>query len=89
MAASYVFFSCENTVQIRLPDSFDGRGIKDNVVLATEPVPAELWDACMESSRPIALMTRPGVMVQIILTNAKGEERLVTRYLYDEDLTLG
>ncbi|MBR2407210.1 MAG: hypothetical protein IKB28_02760 [Clostridia bacterium] len=89
MAASYVFFSCENTVQIRLPDSFDGRGIKDNVVLATEPVPAELWDACLESSRPIALMTRPGVMVQIILTNAKGEERLVTRYLYDEDLTLG
>ncbi len=88
MAVSFVFFSCENTVQIMMPDSFDGRGIKDNVVLATEPVPADLWDACLESSRPVALMTRPGVMVQIILTNQKGEERLVTRYLYDEDLSL-
>ena len=88
LGISYVFFSCENTVQIRLPDSFDGHEVKENVLLATLPVPSEQWDDCLESSRPVALMTRPGVMVQIILTNAKGEEKLVTRYLYDEDLTL-
>lgn len=83
---SFVFFSCENTVQIRLLDSFDGRDITKSVVQATEPVPAEKWDAYLEASRPVALMTRPGVMVQIILTNAKGEEKLVTRYLYDEEM---
>ncbi len=86
MAASYVFFSCENTVQIRLLDSFNGRDVKGSVVLATEPVPADKWDAYLENSRPVALMTRPGVMVQIILTNQKGEEKLVTRYLYDQDM---
>ncbi len=88
MGVSYVFFSCENTVQIRLLDSFDGHGVKDGVVRATDPVPTDKWDAYLEASRPVALMTRPGVMVQIILTNAKGEEKLVTRYLYDEDLAL-
>ena len=86
MAVSYVFFSCENTVQIRLLDSFNGRDVQGSVVLATEPVPADKWDAYLENSRPVALMTRPGVMVQIILTNQKGEEKLVTRYLYDQDL---
>ena len=86
MAVSYVFFSCENTVQIRLLDSFNGRDVLGSVALATEPVPADKWDAYLENSRPVALMTRPGVMVQIILTNQKGEEKLVTRYLYDQDL---
>ena len=40
----------------------------------------------LTASRPVALMTRPGVLVQIILTNADGETRLVTRYLYDTDM---
>ncbi len=88
MAMSYVFFSCENAVQIRMLDSFDGRDVTGSVVRATTPVPADKWDACLEACRPVAFMTRPGVMVQIILTNAKGEEKLVTRYLYDEDLSL-
>ncbi len=56
-------------------------------LLATDPVPTDKWDAYLDASRPVALMTRPGVMVQIILTNQKGEEKLVTRYLYDEDLS--
>lgn len=85
-AVSYVFHSCEDTVQIRLLDSFDGRDILDNVIRATDPVPADKWDAYLTASRPVALMTRPGVMVQIILTNAKGETKLVTRYLYDMDM---
>ncbi len=85
-AVSFVFFSCENTVQIRLLDSFDGMDIKGSVVSATDPVPADMWDAYLDASRPVALMTRPGVLVQIILTNQKGEEKLVTRYLYDQDL---
>ena len=85
-SVSYVFFSCENTVQIRLLDTFDGHGVKNGVVSATDPVPADQWDAYLEASRPVALMTRPGVMVQIILTNADGEEKLVTRYLYDRDM---
>ena len=85
-AVSFVFFSCENTVQIRLLDSFDGMDITGSVVSATDPVPADQWDAYLDASRPVALMTRPGVMVQIILTNEKGEERLVTRYLYDEEM---
>ncbi len=88
MAMSYVFFSCENAVQIRMLDSFNGRDVTGSVVRATTPVPADKWDACLEACRPVAFMTRPGVMVQIILTNAKGEEKLVTRYLYDEDLSL-
>ncbi len=85
-AVSFVFFSCENTVQIRLQDSFDGMDITGSVVSATDPVPADQWDVYLENSRPVALMTRPGVLVQIILTNADGEEKLVTRYLYDEDI---
>ena len=31
-------------------------------------------------------MTRPGRMVQIILTNSKGETKLVTRYIYEADI---
>ena len=53
---------------------------------ATDPVPAEQWDAWLEASRPVALMTRPGRMVQIILTNGEGETRLVTRYIYEADI---
>ena len=83
---SYVFFSCENTVQIQLLDSFNGRDVVDSVTRATDPVPAEQWDAYLESSRPVALMTRPGYMVQIILENAKGETKLVTRYIYETDI---
>lgn len=85
-AVSYVFHSCDNTVQIRLLDSFDGRDVVDAVTRATNPVPAEAWDAWLEASRPVALMTRPGCMVQIILENQKGETKLVTRYLYDTDM---
>jgi hypothetical protein len=56
------------------------------VTRATDPVPAEKWDAWLEASRPVALMTRPGRMVQIILTNGEGETRLVTRYIYEADI---
>lgn len=85
-AVSYVFHSCEDTVQIRLLDSFDGHDITDAVTRATDPVPAEDWNAWLEASRPVALMTRPGRMVQIILTNDKGETKLVTRYIYEADI---
>ena len=85
-AVSYVFHSCENTVQIRLLDGFSSYDLTDAVIRATDPVPADKWDAYLTASRPVALMTRPGVFVQIILTNADGEERLVTRYLYDTDI---
>lgn len=85
-AVSYVFHSCDNTVQIWLLDSFDGRDVVDAVTRATNPVPAEAWDAWLEASRPVALMTRPGCMVQIILENQKGETKLVTRYLDDTDM---
>ncbi len=36
------------------------------------------------TSCALALLTRPGTMVQILLENADGEQKLVTRYLYDE-----
>ena len=85
-AVSYVFHSCENAVQIRLLDGFSSYDLTDAVTRATDPVPADKWDACLTASRPVALMTRPGVLVQIILTNADGETRLVTRYLYDTDM---
>ena len=85
-AVSYVFHSCENAVQIRLLDGFDSHDLTDAVTRATDPVPADKWDAYLTASRPVALMTRPGVLVQIILTNADGETRLVTRYLYDTDM---
>ncbi len=86
MGVSYVFHSCENTVQIELLDYFDADDMVDSVTRATNPIPADKWDAYLEASRPVALMTRPGVMVQIILTNEKGETKLVTRYLYDTDM---
>ena len=73
-------------MQIRLLDSFDGHDITDAVTRATDPVPAEDWNAWLEASRPVALMTRPGRMVQIILTNDKGETKLVTRYIYEADI---
>ena len=85
-AVSYVFHSCENAVQIRLLDGFSSHDLTDAVTRATDPVPADKWDAYLTASRPVALMTRPGVLVQIILTNADGETRLVTRYLYDTDM---
>ena len=88
--ASYVFHSCDNLIQILLPDDANpGDLIKEPIAAiatATDPVPAEQWDAYLTASRPVALMTRPGVLVQIILTNADGETRLVTRYLYDTDM---
>lgn len=86
MGGSHVFFSCEDTIQIILPERFDRDDMVASVTRATDPVPAEQWDAWLEASRPVALMTRPGVLVQIILTNADGETRLVTRYLYDTDM---
>jgi hypothetical protein len=82
-APSYVFFSCENVVQALSSRS----DIRVDVYTAlddlTTPVPESAWDAHIQNSRAVALMTRPGVMVQITLTNARGEKKLVTRYLYD------
>ena len=87
-APSYVFFSCENVVQA-LPspsdvqvDAYDFYTTLEDL---TTPVPESEWDTYIQNSRAVALMTRPGVMVQITLTNAQGEKKLVTRYLYDED----
>ena len=86
---SHVFFSCENTVQILLPERFDQDDMVASVTRATDPVPAEQWDAWLDASRPVALMTRPGRLVQIILTNEKGETKLVTRYIYEADIPAG
>ena len=86
MGGSHVFFSCEGTVQIRLPDQFDRDDMVASVTRATDPVPSEQWNAWLNASRPVALMTRPGRMVQIILTNEKGETKLVTRYIYEADI---
>ena len=86
---SYVFHSCDNLIQILLPDDANPSDlIKEPIAAiatATDPVPADKWDAYLTASRPVALMTRPGVMVQIILKNEKGDTKLVTRYLYDTD----
>jgi hypothetical protein len=86
MGGSHVFFSCEDTIQIILPERFERNDLAAAVTRATDPVPAEKWDAWLEASRPVALMTRPGRMVQIILTNSKGETKLVTRYIYEADI---
>ncbi|MBQ4112729.1 MAG: hypothetical protein IJD38_08030, partial [Clostridia bacterium] len=86
MGGSHVFFSCEDTIQIILPERFDGDDMAASVTRATNPVPAEQWTAWLDASRPVALMTRPGRMVQIILTNEKGETKLVTRYIYEADI---
>ena len=86
IGCSHVFFSCEDTVQILLPEHFDRDDMVTAVTRATDPVPAEQWTAWLEASRPVALMTRPGRMVQIILTNEKGETKLVTRYIYEADI---
>ena len=89
MGGSHVFFSCEDTIQIILPERFDQDDMAASVTRATDPVPAEQWDAWLEASRPVALMTRPGRRVQIILTNDKGETKLVTRYIYEADIPAG
>ena len=83
---SYVFFSCDNILQA-VPDldvKF-GSGFQTRLENCTDAVSPDEWEAYIQNSRSVALMTRPGVMVQILLTNARGEELLVTRYLYDED----
>ena len=89
MGGSHVFFSCEDTIQIILPERFDGDDMAASVTRATDPVPAEQWTTWLEASRPVALMTRPGRLVQIILTNEKGETKLVTRYIYEADIPAG
>lgn len=86
MGGSHVFFSCEDTIQIILPERFDQDDMAASVTHATDPVPTEQWTAWLEASRPVALMTRPGRLVQIILTNEKGETKLVTRYIYEADI---
>lgn len=86
MGGSHVFFSCEDTIQIILPERFERNDLTAAVTRATDPVPTEQWDAWLEASRPVALMTRPGRMVQIFLTNGEGETRLVTRYIYEADI---
>ena len=86
MGGSHVFFSCEDTIQIILPERFERNDMVASVTRATDPVPAEDWNAWLEASRPMALMTRPGRMVQIILTNGEGETKLVTRYIYEADI---
>lgn len=86
MGGSHIFFSCEDTIQIILPERFDQDDMAASVTRATDPVPAEQWTAWLDASRPVALMTRPGRMVQIILTNEKGETKLVTRYIYEADI---
>ncbi len=86
IGCSHVFFSCEDTIQIILPERFDQDDMAASVTRATDPVPAEQWTAWLDASRPVALMTRLGRMVQIILTNEKGETKLVTRYIYEADI---
>ncbi len=89
-ALSYVFFSCDNVVQA-LPEpidvQMDSYAFYTNLDDLTTAVPEAEWDAYIQNSRALALLTRPGTMVQIILTNADGEQKLVTRYLYDEAAT--
>lgn len=83
-ALSYVFFACDNVVQIHLSAAYDTRNHMDQLKLNTVAVPEAEWDEYIDNSRSVALMTRPGLMVQIMLENAEGEKKLVTRYLYDE-----
>lgn len=87
-APSYVFLSCEDTVQA-LPEpsetAVNAYTFAEGLDASTTPVPADRWDTYIQSSRPVALMTRPGVMVQILLENEDGKERLVTRYLYSDE----
>lgn len=83
-ALSYVFFACDNVVQISLDPQYDSRDHMEQLTLNTSAVPEDEWDEYIANSRSVALMTRPGQMVQIMLENAEGETKLVTRYLYDE-----
>ncbi len=83
-ALSYVFFACDNVVQIALDPQYDSRDHMEQLTLNTFAVPENQWDEYIENSRSVALMTRPGQMIQIMLENAEGEKKLVTRYLYDE-----
>lgn len=83
-ALSYVFFSCDNTVQLYVPEN--GPMSVEDWMGGGEALPAEAWDTYLQNARSVALMTRPGYMVQILLTNEKGETKLVTRYIYETDI---
>ncbi|MBQ3508045.1 MAG: hypothetical protein IJA91_05785 [Clostridia bacterium] len=86
-ALSYVFFACDNNVQLYVPDN---RPMAfEDWIGGGEALPATEWDIYLQNSRSVALLTRPGRMVQIILTNAEGEQKLVTRYIYESDIPTG
>ena len=80
-----IFYSCDNIIQVAIDPNFDSKDQREQLEHNTAPVPEDEWDSYIQNSRAVALLTRPGTMVQIILTNTDGEQKLVTRYLYDED----
>lgn len=86
-ALSYVFFACDNTIQLYVPET--GPMSFEDWMGGGEALPEDVWDTYIQNSRSVALMTRPGRMVQIILTNAEGEQKLVTRYIYESDIPTG
>lgn len=84
---SYVFYACENVWQILPPPmSVSLRDLPARLHNMTTELPEGEWDAYIRNSRAVALMTRPGVMVQIKLKNTDGQSISVTRYLYDVDI---
>lgn len=86
---SQIFYSCDNVIQIAIDPNFESDDQREHLEHNTTPVPATEWDTYIQNSRSVALLTRPGRMVQIILTNAEGEQKLVTRYIYESDIPTG
>lgn len=85
---SYVFFANENTIQAFPPpmEEFTSTETFYDLMRACTTIVDEAdWDRYMTNSRSVALLTRPGTLVQIKMTNADGDPVYMTRYLYDTD----
>jgi hypothetical protein len=85
---SYVFFANENTIQAFPPpmEEFTSTETFYDLMRACTTIVDEAdWDRYMTNARSVALLTRPGTLVQIKMTNADGDPVYVTRYLYDTD----
>ena len=78
---SYVFFACDNVLQFHINES-DVHTFED-WLKGGETVPPDEWSTYIQPARSVALLTRPGTLVQIKMTNADGDPVYVTRYLYD------
>ena len=83
---SYVFFADGNTIQAFPPpmEEHTPTGTFYDMMRACTTVVDEAeWDTYIQPARSVALLTRPGTLVQIKMTNADGDPVYVTRYLYD------